>query len=131
MNDKDTAQRQQVLNEFVGREVYYCVSHLVSELVKEDKHIDELLGICSRPYTQDDVGDHADLEDYQDDLIEALEHWIVSDWFADKLIAKGEMVTKDFLGLNIWGRTTSGQAIFLDGVIEQIYDSLGKQTDDI
>jgi len=125
MNDlQDTAQKQQVLKEFVGREVFYCVSHLVSELCKDEKHMDELLEICSRPYTQDDVGDHADLDDYQDDYIEALEHWIVSDWLADKLIEQGEMVTKDFLGLTIWGRTTSGQAIYIDGLIETIYDNL-------
>ncbi len=123
------ADQQTIPKAFTDREVFYCISHLVSELVKQDKYIDELLEICSRPYTQDDIGDHADLGDYQDDYVEAYEHWIVSDWLADKLIEHGEMVTKDFLGLTIWGRTTSGQAIFLDGVIERIYDSLGKQTD--
>ena len=51
---------------------------------------------------------------------EALEHWIVSDWLADRLEEKGEMILKDFLGLNIWGRSTSGQAISIDNVIEEI-----------
>ena len=51
---------------------------------------------------------------------EALEHWIVSDWLADRLEEKGEMILKDFLGLTIWGRTTSGQAISIDNVIEEI-----------
>lgn len=57
------------------------------------------------------------LDPYQ---CEAYEHWIVSDWLADKLEAKGEMIVRDFLGLTIWGRTTSGQAIYIDGVIEEI-----------
>lgn len=51
---------------------------------------------------------------------EALEHWIVSDWLADKLEQHGEMVARDFLGLTIWGRTTSGQHIGMDSVIEKI-----------
>lgn len=48
------------------------------------------------------------------------EHWIVSDWLADKLAAQGEKVDKDFAGLTIWARTTTGQAVYCDGVIERI-----------
>ena len=59
-----------------------------------------------------------------DDPVEALEHWIVSGWLAGELKARGEMVTEDFMGLPIWGRTCSGQAILLDGVICAIYDEL-------
>lgn len=58
-----------------------------------------------------------DLEPCQN---EALEHWRVSDFLAEKLEAKGEMVIYDFLGFTIWGRCTSGQAILLDGVISEI-----------
>jgi hypothetical protein len=52
---------------------------------------------------------------------EVFEHWAVTDWFADKLEAAGEKVDKDFAGLCIWARTTTGQAIYADGVIERIY----------
>lgn len=52
---------------------------------------------------------------------EVFEHWAVTDWFADKLIAAGEKVDKDFAGLCVWARTTTGQAIYADGVIERIY----------
>ena len=55
---------------------------------------------------------------------EALEHWIVSGWLAGKLEEYGELITKDFLGLTIWGRTCSGQAIMLDYVISKICDDL-------
>jgi len=63
--------------------------------------------------------------DYEDDggepeLIEALEFWIVMPWFGDKLKKRGEIVNKDFLGFCIWGRTTSGQAISLDWVVQDI-----------
>lgn len=52
---------------------------------------------------------------------EIYEHWIVSDWLADKLAAKGHAVMYDFYGLTIWGRPTTGQAIYCDSVIQGIY----------
>lgn len=55
---------------------------------------------------------------------EVYEHWIVSDWLADKLAAHGEKVDKDFAGMTIWARTTTGQAIYIDDVIEQILAEL-------
>ena len=49
-------------------------------------------------------------------------HWLISEWLAKRLCLKtGEMVI-EFLGLTIWGRTTSGQAIYIDSVIEDIYN---------
>lgn len=51
---------------------------------------------------------------------EVYEHWVVSDWLADKLIAHGEKVDKDFAGMCVWARTTTGQAIYIDDVVEQI-----------
>lgn len=58
-----------------------------------------------------------DIDPYQR---EVYEHWIVSDWLADKLIEEGEKVDKDFAGLTVWARTTTGQAIYADHVIEAI-----------
>ena len=50
---------------------------------------------------------------------EALEFWAVSKYMGRKLREHGEAVMELF-GLTIWGRTTSGQAILLDRVIEDI-----------
>jgi hypothetical protein len=61
--------------------------------------------------------DDNDIESHTD---EAYEHWIVSDWLASKLEAKGELITHDFMGLTIWGRCATGQAIYLDYVMGQI-----------
>ncbi|MGO4440262.1 hypothetical protein [Rhizobium sp. RAF56] len=58
-----------------------------------------------------------DIEPYQREIFE---HWIISDWLADQLEAKGEKVDKDFAGLTVWARTTTGQTIYCDWVIEQI-----------
>lgn len=68
----------------------------------------------------EDVEEGAD----EDEYIEAYEHWIVSNWLADRLEARGEMVSKDVYGLTVWGRAATGQAIFLDGVMADIYDDL-------
>lgn len=57
------------------------------------------------------------------DYIEVYEYWIVTKWFADKLKEKGEIV-EELFGLNIWGRTTTGQAILLDLVVSEICEDL-------
>lgn len=51
---------------------------------------------------------------------EVYEHWAVSTWLAEKLQAAGERIDTDFAGLNVWARTTTGQAISIDAVIERI-----------
>ena len=56
---------------------------------------------------------------------DVLEHWIVTDWLADCLENRGELIIRDFFGFDaIWGRTCSGQAILLDGVIWDICESM-------
>lgn len=52
------------------------------------------------------------------DIIAALEHYIVSDWFAKKLKGKGGIVG-EFMGMTIWGATSSS-SILLDEVIKEI-----------
>lgn len=59
------------------------------------------------------------LEPYTD---EAYEHWIVSDWLARKLEKHGEIINHDFMGLAIWGRCATGQNIYLDGVMHEIFN---------
>lgn len=57
---------------------------------------------------------------------EVYEHWCVSNWLADKLEARGEKVDRDFAGLTVWARTTTGQAIAADSVIEEIVKELDR-----
>lgn len=71
-----------------------------------------------------DACDLADIEPYDRDVFE---HWIVSEWLADKLEAKGEKVDRDFAGMTIWARTTSGQSIEIDSVIKAIHADLVRQ----
>jgi hypothetical protein len=55
---------------------------------------------------------------------EIYEHWIVSEWLANRLEERGEVIDRDFYGLTIWGRACTGQAILLDDVICSIYDEV-------
>lgn len=143
----------------VQREVFYCVSPLVSTLAQGIDNEGELgtvawqaLDLASpiddweeaaiqegwyrtnpigATYWRNDAPDRDGyayltaqeaceafgIEPYQR---EVFEHWIVSDWLADKLAEKGEKVDKDFAGMTIWARTTTGQGIASDSVIEAI-----------
>lgn len=65
--------------------------------------------------------ENEDIEPYQ---LEVFEHWAVSSWLADKLEAHGEKVDRDFAGLCVWARTTTGQAIAMDSVIQTIHAEL-------
>jgi hypothetical protein len=57
-------------------------------------------------------------EDYWSEP-EIYEFWSVSDWLYEKLKARGEIVF-DCLDFHVWGRQTTGQAIKLDAVIQEI-----------
>lgn len=63
--------------------------------------------------------------DIDPDYREVYEHWVVTKWLAEKLAAHDEKVDTDFAGLCIWARTTTGQAITMDEVIQQIYKEAG------
>jgi hypothetical protein len=67
-----------------------------------------------------------DVEEIEPYEREVFEHWIVSDWLADHLIKRGEKVDKDFCGLTVWARTTTGQAIASDYVIDDILRELAE-----
>ncbi len=54
-----------------------------------------------------------------EELIEFYEAWIVSEWLATRLLEQDESVI-DFRGVYIWQRTTTGQAIKMDCVIQSI-----------
>ena len=51
---------------------------------------------------------------------EIYEHWNVGSWLKDKLEERGAPVA-EVAGLDVWGRTTTGQSISLDGVMNDIF----------
>ena len=50
---------------------------------------------------------------------DVMEWWLVTPWLAERLKEQGEIII-DELGCRWWGRLTSGQAIYMDGVIQEI-----------
>ena len=56
------------------------------------------------------------LDSFVDDI---LEWWLVDSWLAERLKQQGEVVIEEY-GCYWWGRSTSGQAICLDSVIQSI-----------
>lgn len=63
------------------------------------------------------------LENAESEPQEIYEWWIVSEYLAEKLKEKGEPILTD--NRYYWGRTTTGQAILMDGVISEIAHEMG------
>lgn len=81
--------------------VFYGQNEVVEELIRAGKIDEEYM------YPFVDTDD------------EVFEWWLVSPYLAGELKEQGEVVI-DALGCHWWGRTTSGQAVYMDGVIQQI-----------
>lgn len=97
-----------------------CVEYLESEPSEGETLEDLRKAVWEYVEKYDEVESFAYVNDIEPHMIEALEHYIVTRWFANKLEEKGEMIIKDFMGFDIWGRQCSGQAILLDSVISEI-----------
>lgn len=52
---------------------------------------------------------------------EIYEYWAVDDYLSWQLKKRGEVVV-ELMGMMVWGRCTTGQAICIDGVIERIVE---------
>ena len=92
------------------------------------RHKDALEGSArspkSRGYTDiRELCEANEIEPYQN---EVFEHWAVSPWLAEKLAACGEKVDNDFANMCVWARTTTGQGIAMDGVIQRVYADMIK-----
>lgn len=133
--------------QLVDREVIYCMSALVSELATsygmeeandlfnptldyESALIDEgfmfaedrdcWISPDQEEFPGMDAEEVCDIEGIEPYEREIYEHWLVSPWLGRKLEAMGERVDLDFHGLCIWGRTTTGQAIYMDECIQSL-----------
>ena len=90
----------------VKREVLCEVSLLVQDLIAQEKYFEDLSELLGE-------------EDKDGNAAEVFEYWVVTPWLGEKLKAHGELVT-EFFNLVIWGRQTTGQLIYADGVIGNI-----------
>jgi hypothetical protein len=137
-------QKQEDLRKFVEEEVYSCQSMLVEEALKREffswddvENVYRLFdGILQSPDTCGSCGQQADYFDSETQTCEKCfqdnqhsqdiyEWWVVSDWLVIKLRQHGEPILSNDYG-SWWGRCCSCQAIFLDGVISEIYKEVMK-----
>lgn len=90
--------------------------------IYSEKESDFIVVDCSDKYDAiSEFYDH-DMSSFEK---EPLEHWLCTTWLASKLEEKGETIVRDFYGLEvIWCRCCSGQAIYCDYVIQEIYNEL-------
>jgi hypothetical protein len=90
-----------------------------------DRTIKEIRAKVKAMITSDaeytEIGQHFNQEC---DYTEVYEHWTIPErWTAELLRDHGQVVF-DFGGLTIWGRSTTGQSISIDGVIRRIVSNL-------
>ena len=52
-------------------------------------------------------------------IVDVMEWWLIDSWLAERLKRENQVIIVA-LGCHWWGRTTSGQAIYMDGVIQKI-----------
>ena len=86
----------------VESEVLYCQTYLVEHLIKEG-----------------DIDFWEIMRNGQQATPEVFEWWLVTESFANILADEGEVIVNKY-NCHWWGRTTTGQAIYMDGVIEDI-----------
>ena len=121
----------------VENEIFLNVSLLVNELLRKDEDFQEAFysvpmytyiecSICEgEGEVEDEDGDLIECEncegrgEVEDVPNEPLCFYAVSNWLSEKLQEQGEFIL-EYAGLNIWGRTTFGQSITLDYVINKI-----------
>jgi len=118
-NNISVANRQRALADLVNRHVYVCQTELV------ERFMFNIGDIVNLYYTETELKENGDSS-----VEEAIKHgehvktiyewWTVSSWLERHLEQQHEPILRNDYGV-WWGRTCTGQAIYLDSVIEQIY----------
>lgn len=103
-----------------------CNPDYIDDFIEAHPHLQDKVEAQMRSYIMDhstdderqEIMDEADF-DWHDFDRDVFEHWVITPWLGRRLEARGERVF-DFEGLTVWGRCTTGQAISIDYVVEQI-----------
>jgi hypothetical protein len=98
------------LDQFVSKNVFYNVSQVIDMIANNEQDL------LSEYFVKYD----SEIDDYE----YPLQYFLVSEWLADQLEAKGEKVCSDLYGMTVWGRFTCGQSISMDSVIQDIAQDL-------
>jgi len=138
--DHNSVVNQEIKDKFVRREVLTCFSYemqdvLNSGVINEEDIENLYCQVCPECGEQEEYITHIQDNEYictscdstidhlTDEPQEIFEWWIVTSYLYEKLREQGQPVLE--WGNNYyWGRTTTGQAISLDGVISRICDDM-------
>jgi hypothetical protein len=115
--DRADADYQQEVREFVEEHVESNINSLIWEIKEQTDYFFQWKEEHFHNLFEERNGEQRHQDIY--------EWWTVSDYLYRKLKAKGAPVA-DLGSCRVWGRTTTGQAILLDGVICDIYDELNR-----
>ena len=138
--------REQGLDTFISSEIYVCQSALIEEaLVQKLFSTDEIYNLY-RPFDgrliapnvcyscksefhflDSETGKCEGCYEASNEPQEILEWWLVSSWLGRKLMIEGEPVLESSYGI-WWGRTTSGQTVSADFIINKIYEDVMSYT---
>ena len=125
-NEIKSGTMQDITRKFIDKHILACQSHLVSELMsREVLLIDEYINLYKSDETiKADYGvktkkEIQEIRDNGEDMQEVFEHWLCSDWFIDRLKKIGEPILETDIG-TWWGRTCTGQSIYLDHNIQEL-----------
>ena len=103
-NDIESGTMQDITRNFIDKHILACQSYLVDELMSRE--------VIS-------IEDYINLYKSGEDMQEVFEHWLCSNWFIDRLKEQNEPILETDLE-TWWGRTCSGQAIYLDYNIQEL-----------
>lgn len=132
----ENIKKQEKLRDFVREYVYANQTMLIVELLeKEIVSYDEIENLYTKENWCDKCKKDVEIKEngyckecgweVEPEPQEIYEWWLVNNWLLDRLEKKSEPILRSDYE-NWWGRCTTGQAILLDGVIEEIYDDLHK-----
>ena len=125
-DDIESRTMQDITRQFISNHIYCNQSCLVSELM--DKGVISIEDY-SNLYKSDetiksdyDVKTEEEIEEIRDngeDMQEVYEHWLCSSWFISQMKKQDEPILEtDFE--TWWGRTCTGQSIYLDYNIQEL-----------
>ena len=114
--------KQDKLRMFVDTHVLLCQTELIESRIFDIEDVVNLF-YTDRELKEMGYSDVAIPRYNGEDCKEIYEWWAVSDWLAEQLEKHGEAMLINDYG-KWWGRTCTGQAIYEDSVIEEIYDEV-------
>ena len=93
-------ERDMTAQQIVDRLILYEQSYVINELLRVNESLWDTI---------------ANTEEYD----EVFEWWLVTPYMAELLKENGEVIFSDY-DCYWWGRTTTGQALYMDWVIQEI-----------